>query len=118
MGIFLKKEITEHSRDFNKLMKLLELLNDIDFQTTVNELCVLEHTLKFYKKNSPDWQCEMDYYKRCQITLLCKIGVYDDTRQEIIELLNHTKEDDCKNYCSRPVTSHEIIRGIVKERVV
>lgn len=113
MSIFKKKEITNHSRDFNKFIELLKSLNDIDFQSTVKELLVLEHTLKFYKKNSPDWQCEMDYYKSCQYTLLCKIGVYDDIRQDIIKLLDHTKEEDCKSL-SRPKTSHEIIRRIAR----
>lgn len=117
MSIFKKKEVTEHSRDFKKFIELFELLNDFDFQTTINELLVLEHTLKFYEKNSPDWQCENGYYKRCQQTLLVKIGAYDVTRRDIIELLNHTKEEDCKNF-SRPITSHEVIRNIVKYRGV
>lgn len=117
MNIFKKKEVPKHSRDFNKYIELIEFLSSIDVQTTIKELLVLEHTLKFYEKNSPDWQSEMDYYKRCQHTLLCKIGAYDDTRREIIELLNHTKEEDCKNL-SRPITSHEEIRNIVKYRGV
>lgn len=117
MSIFKKKEVPKHSRDFNKYIELIELLSDIDFETTINELLAVERTLKFYEKNSPDWQCEMDYYKRCQHTLLVKIGVYDDTRRDIIELLNHTKEEDCKNF-SRPITSHEVIRNIVKYRGV
>ena len=55
----------------------------------------------------------MDYYKSCQHTLLCKIGVYDSIRQEMIELLKHTKEDDCKIF-TRPLTSHEVIRIIAR----
>lgn len=115
MDIFKKKETVKHSKDCNKFLDLTESLNEIDFQSTINELCALEHTLKFYEYNSPDWRCEMSYYKHCQKTLLCKIGAYDSIRQEIIELLNHTKEDDCKNW-SRPLTSHEIIRSIVKRK--
>lgn len=113
MSIFKKKEIVKNSRDYNKFLDLRQSLNDIDFQSTINELLTLEHTLKFYERNSPDWQGEMDYYKRCQHTLLCKIGAYDDIRREMIELLNHTKEDDCKIF-TRPITSHEVIRIIVR----
>lgn len=117
MSIFKKKEAPKHSRDFNKYIELIELLSAVDFETTIKELLVVEHTLKFYEKNSPDWQGEMDYYKRCQHTLLCKIGTYDGIRREIIELLSHTKEEDCKNF-SRPITSHEEIRNITKYRGV
>lgn len=111
MSIFKKKEVVKHSRDYNKFLNLRYSLNDIDFQSTINELCTLERTLKFYEKNSPDWKCEMDCYKRCQRTLLCKIGGYDSIRREMIELLNHTTEDDCKEFVV-PRTSHEIIRII------
>lgn len=117
MSIFKKKEVVKHSRDYNKFIELLESLNDIDFQHIIKELLTLEYTLKFYEKKSPDWQCEMDYYKCCQYTLLCKIGTYDGIRRDIIELLNHTKEEDCKNL-SVPLTSHEEIRNIVKYRGV
>lgn len=117
MGIFKKKEVTKHSRDFNKFIELIESLSYIDFETTIKELLTLEHTLKFYEKKSPDWQGEMDYYKRCQHTLLCKIGAYDGIRWEINELLKHTKEEDCKNL-SVPLTSHEEIRNITKYRGV
>lgn len=55
MNIFKKKEIVRNSRDYNKFKDLFESLGEIDFQSTINELYTLEHTLKFYEKNSPDW---------------------------------------------------------------
>lgn len=115
MSIFKKKKIVKNSEDYNKFLDLCNLLSEFDFDSTIAELCTVERTLKFYEKHSPDWECEMGYYKRCQKTLLTKIGGYDSTRQEMIDLLNRTTEEDCKNFVY-PRTSHEIIRTIVKNR--
>ena len=108
MSIFKKDEEVK-SADYRKIQSLLWELKDIDFLSTIRELYVTKETLNFYAEGSPDWKAEKEYFERCQLTLLNKIGCYDSIRQDTIEMLNRTKEEDCKNF-SCPKTSHEIVR--------
>lgn len=108
MSIF-KREEEVKSADYRKVLSRLEELNNIDFDSTIRELYLTKETLNFYAKGSPDWKAEKAYFEKCQLTLLNKIGCYDGVRRDMIEILNRTKEEDCKNF-SRPRTSHEIVR--------
>lgn len=112
MSIF-KREEEVKSADYKKVQSLLWELKDIDFLSTIRELYLTKETLNFYIEGSPDWKAEKEYYERCQLTLLNKIGCYDGIRRDIIEILDKTKAEDCREF-SRPRTSHETIRIMTK----
>lgn len=112
MSIFNKKEIKE-SIDHREYRKLLSLLNDIDFMTTIENIHISKVTLDFYEKGSPDWESENNYFKSCQKNLLTKIGVYDGIRRDIIELLDNSNVEDLKGF-QYPIPSHEKIRVLTR----